>query len=68
MLKEPANWKQELVAINDTKVSDEVSFEVRDITSGNIELEGKGKASADGVRSVVIIFITITLKVILHST
>ena len=52
MLKEPANWKQELVAINDTKVSDEVSFEVRDITSGNIELEGKGKASADGVTSL----------------
>jgi beta-mannosidase len=52
MLKEPSTWKQELVAVNDTRESVEISYNVRDITTGKIELEGKGTAIADQVISL----------------
>ncbi len=52
MLKEPDNWKQELVVVNDTNHNVEISYEVEEINSGKIEIRGKGTAGADVVTSL----------------
>ena len=52
MLKEPDNWKQELVVVNDTNHSVEISYEVEEINSGKIEIHGKRSVSADIVTSL----------------
>ena len=48
-LKEPANWRQELVACNDTRDDLEVDYVVRDVDSGETLLQGRGVAAADRV-------------------
>jgi beta-mannosidase len=52
MLKEPDNWKQELVVVNDTNHNVEISYEVEEINSGKIEIRGKRSVGADVVTSL----------------
>jgi len=52
MLKEPDNWKQELVAVNDTRHDMTVSYEVEEIHSGKIEMRGQKLIDADNVSSI----------------
>ena len=47
MLREPANWRQELVAANDTRQDVEVEFSVRDGDSGEVVTSGQGRVRAD---------------------
>ena len=49
MLKEPASWKHDLVAVNDTNKSVDLSYDVIEINTGNIQISGKGTAMADAV-------------------
>jgi len=49
VLREPGNWRQELVACNDTHDDLEVDYVVRDIDSGEVLLQGHGVAVADRV-------------------
>jgi beta-mannosidase len=52
MLKEPDNWKQELFIVNDTNHHVEISYEVEEINSGKIEIQGKRSVGADVVTSL----------------
>jgi beta-mannosidase len=49
MFREPAGWFQELVAVNDTRNDVEVTYRVRDVDTGQVLVEGRRVAVADGV-------------------
>jgi len=52
MLKEPGNWKQVLVACNDTREDLPLDYALRDVESGEVLAEGQGIAKADSVTPV----------------
>ncbi|OGV65503.1 MAG: hypothetical protein A3K19_10455 [Lentisphaerae bacterium RIFOXYB12_FULL_65_16] len=49
MLREPANWGQELVACNDRRDPVEVEFSLHDVDSGEALAKGRQTAAADSV-------------------
>lgn len=49
MLREPANWQQQLVACNDTRHTIEIEYTVRDVGSEKPLCEGHATAKADAV-------------------
>ena len=49
MVKEPENSNQDLVVVNDSKETVDLSYTVIDIDSGDVEISGKGIAIADAV-------------------
>ncbi len=49
MLREPANWGQDLVASNDTRADLAIDYSVRDVDSGEVVASGHALAHADSV-------------------
>ncbi len=49
VLREPANWSQEIVACNDMRQNVALTYTVQDIGSGETVAQGEGTARADAV-------------------
>lgn len=47
MLREPADWSQEIVACNDTREDVMLTYRIQDVQNGEVVAEGEGTASAD---------------------
>ena len=48
-LREPLNWRQELVACNDTRQPLRVSYQLSEVGSGGVLAEGEATAKPDAV-------------------
>jgi beta-mannosidase len=49
ILREPANWGQDLVAVNDTRTDASLAYTVRDVDTGEVLAEGSAVATGDAV-------------------
>jgi len=52
VLREPENWRQEIVACNDTRDEIPLAYTVTDVGTGEVVAAGEGRAAADAVTVV----------------